>query len=74
MDAVFWYSWCSSVLFGVVVVVFVGIQDFFLTDIKHEYVSRNLSEHQKTVRCVIGACLVNTGFFLLMVLLLLLFV
>ena len=71
MDAVFWYSWCSSVLFGVVVVVFVGIQDFFLTDIKHEYVSRNLSEHQKTVRCVIGACLVNTGFFLLMVLLLL---
>ena len=34
-------------LFGVVVVVFVGIQGFFLTDIKHEYVSRNLSEHQK---------------------------
>ena len=40
---VFWSSWCSSVYFGVVAVVFVVIQDFILTDNNQKYVNCNLS-------------------------------
>ena len=51
---------------GVVVVVFVVIQDFILAGNNQKYVNRNLREHQKNCLCVSSALfLFNTDFFCL---------